>query len=217
MEIPFNEWTEDYKAFMTLSDLKWHCAKCEFSSTQPAKNFQNIRNKWYEMEKSWAHFEKRSYCEKCKRVTSHRKLVSLVRNENNSVDRTKTFNPKLKERIIKLFWWIDAFLDYKPSWRVIQVDHRIPQVRWTEKEEDYINMSDEMLKEKFMLLVIEHNLLKSRNCERCKRINERQSFLWIDYFYEWWKKYDEKLWCVGCGWFNPEKWRRKLNKKLSWK
>jgi len=78
-------------------------------------------------------------------------------------------NPKLKERIIKLFQGEDAFLGYAPTGRKIEVDHRIPQVRWIENEEDYIDLSDDELKEKFMLLVREHNLLKSRNCERCNR------------------------------------------------
>jgi hypothetical protein len=67
-----------------------------------------------------------------------------------------------------------------------------------------------------MLLVREHNLLKSRYCEKCKRTGKRQAFLWINYFYEWEESYEEKNWCNWCGWFSPEKWREKLNKKLTW-
>jgi len=212
---PFNEWTQIYKIFEILSDLEWHCSEHELPWSQPAKALQMIRQAWYKMEKIGANYEKRMFCETCQRKTPHRKLISLIK-EDVSIERTKTFNPKLKERIIKLFWNKDAFLNYEPTWRTIQVDHRIPQVRWLEKEEDYINMTDEKLKSKFMLLVIEHNLLKSRNCERCKRTWIRQPFLWIKFFYEWWEKYEDKIWCNWCGWFCPEKWREKLNKKITW-
>lgn len=212
---PFTEWTQIYKIFDILSDLEWHCSEHELPGSQPAKALQMIRQAWFEMEKIGANYEKRIFCETCGRKTPHRKLVSLEQTQI-STERTKTLNPKLKERIIKLFQGEDAFLGYTPTGRKIEVDHRIPQVRWIEKEEDYIDLSDDDLKEKFMLLVREHNLLKSRNCERCNRTWERQAFLGIDFFYEWGKNYEETLWCTGCGWYNPERWKKELNKKMPW-
>lgn len=213
---PFNEWTQIYKIFEILSDLEWHCSEHELPWSQPAKALQMIRQAWYKMEQVGANYEKRMFCEVCQRKTPFRKLVSLEK-EEESIERTKSLNTKLKERIIKLFWNKDAFLDYEPTWRKIEVDHRIPQVRWLEKEEDYINMTDEQLLDKFMLLVREHNLLKSRNCERCERTWKRQSFFGINFFYEWDENYNEDLWCKWCWWYNPEKWREKLNKKITWK
>jgi hypothetical protein len=50
-------------------------------------------------------------------------------------------------------------------------------VRRVKKEEDYIDMTDEELKARFMLLTRENNLLKSRNCEKCKKTGKRQSLL----------------------------------------
>ncbi|NVP18013.1 hypothetical protein HUU51_04820 [Candidatus Gracilibacteria bacterium] len=213
---PFNEGTQIYKIFEILSDLEWHCSEHELPGSQPAKALQMIRQAGYKMEKVGANYEKRMFCEVCQRKTPFRKLISLEK-EEESIERTKTLNPKLKERIIKLFGNKDAFLDYEPTGRKIEVDHRIPQVRWLEKEEDYINMTDEQLLDKFMLLVREHNLLKSRNCERCERTGKRQSFFGIDFFYEGDENYNEKLGCKGCGWYNPEKWREKLNKKITGK
>ncbi len=213
---PFNNWTQIYKIFEILSDLNWHCSEHELPGSQPAKALQMIRQAGFVMEQVWSNYEKRIFCEICGRKTPHRKLVSLKK-EEVSVERTKTLDSKLKERIIKLFENKDAFLAYEPTWRKIEVDHRIPQVRWTDKEEGYINMTDEELKEKFMLLVREHNLLKSRNCEKCKRTWVRQEFLWINFFYEWNENYLEKQWCKWCGWYNPEIWRKYLNKKITWK
>lgn len=214
-KIPFTEWTQIFKIFEILSDLKRHCSECELPWSQPAKALQMIRQAWFEMEKNGSNYEKRMDCPKCGRKTPHRRLISLNQ-VNQSVERTSTLSEKLKERIRKLYWYKDAFLWYEPTWRKIEVDHRIPQVRWTEKEEDYVAMTDDQLKEKFMLLVREHNLLKSRNCEQCKKTGKRQPFLGMNIFYEWDENYAEPLWCKWCGWYNPEKWKDFLNKN-SWK
>lgn len=213
---PFKEWTQIHKIFEILSDLNWHCSEHELPWSQPAKALQMIRQAWYKMEKNWSNYEKRMFCDVCQRKTPFRKLISLTK-EETSIERTKTLNPKLKERIIKLYKNQDAILGYEPSWRTIEVDHRIPQVRWTKKEEDYNqNMTDKEITDKFMLLVREHNLLKSRNCERCKKTNKRQPFLDINFFYEWDENYNEDIWCRGCWWYNPQKWKDELQKKISW-
>ncbi len=211
---PFKFWTQIYKIFEILSDLQWHCSEHELPWSQPAKALQMIRQAWYEMEKTWQNYEKRMFCDTCKRKTPFRKLISLEKTEE-SIERSKTLNPKLKERIIKIFKNKDAFLGYEPSGRKIEVDHRIPQIRWIEKEEDYINITDEELIEKFMLLVREHNLLKSRNCEKCVVSGQRQPFLGINFFYEWSERYENNIWCKWCGWHNPEIWKEKLNNKIA--
>jgi|GEM_PF-2795958 hypothetical protein len=54
------------------------------------------------------------FCDVCQRKTPFRKLISLTK-EETSIERTKTLNPKLKERIIKLYKNQDAILGYEPS------------------------------------------------------------------------------------------------------
>lgn len=212
---PFNEGTQIYKIFEILSDLNWHCSEHELPGSQPAKALQMIRQAGFEMEKVGSNYEKRILCSVCGRKTPHRKLVSLEI-QNVSLERTSSLNTKLKERIIALYDWKDAILGYAPTGRKIEVDHRVPQVRWTEKEDTYENMTDDDLKEQFMLLVREHNLLKSRFCERCKQTNKRQKFLWIKYFFQWKEDYENDIGCKWCGWHNPEEWKESLNQKLSW-
>lgn len=212
---PFNEGTQIHKIFEILSDLKWHCSEHELPWSQPAKALQMIRQKGYVMEKVGSNYEKRILCSVCGRKTPHRKLASLEI-QHTSIERTKSLDTKLKERIISLYNGEDAILWYAPTGRKIEVDHRIPQIRWIEKEEDYEDMTDEQLKAQFMLLVREHNLLKSRFCEKCKKTNTRQKFLWIKYFFQWNENYTDNLWCKWCGWHNPEEWKASLNNKLSW-
>ena len=121
----------------------------------------------------------------------------------------------MRRKIITHYDGKDEILDYAPTGRAIEIDHRVPEVRWkvSEKELDD-NPTEAEIEERYMLLVREHNLLKSRNCERCKRTGKRQPFLDIHYFYEGNEEYDDRIGCVGCGWHNPKKWKKTINEKL---
>jgi len=81
-------------------------------------------------------------------------------------------------------------------------------------------MSEEEIKEKFILLTRSNNLLKSRFCERCFKIGERGNFPGIYFWFKGNKKWDEKIdkydkkGCEGCFWNNPDKWREEINKAV---
>ena len=211
---PFNKDTQIFKIFEVLKDLKWHCSECELPGSQPAKALQMIRQAGYEMEKNGSNWEKRMDCKKCKRKTPHRRLVS-VEPQRDAITRV-SFSANLAKKIINHYGGKDEFLGYSPTGRKIEIDHRVPQVRWTESEEAFCNDANELeIEKRYMLLVREHNLLKSRNCERCSETNKRQPFLGVDFFYQGNSKYDSKIGCIGCGWHHPAKWREELNKKLS--
>ena len=210
---PFKKDTQIYRVFEVLKDLEWHCSECELPGSQPAKALQMIRQAGFEMEKNGSNWERRIYCEKCKRKTPHRKLVSLER-QNEAITRVG-FSAELAQKIINHYGGKDEFLGYSPTGIKIEIDHRIPQVRWSESEEELYEDADESeIEQRYMLLVREHNLLKSRHCERCVATNIRQPFLQIDFFYQGNSKYESKIGCVGCGWHHPAKWREELNKVL---
>lgn len=100
--------------------------------------------------------------------------------------------------------------------------------RWGDVEDtNPTTMTPEEIEKKFQLLKKDdagnHNLLKSRACERCIASGKRQSPLGITFFYkgdENWPsscpttgaKAEEG--CVGCGWYNFSAWRNALNHKL---
>ena len=102
----------------------------------------------------------------------------------------------------------------------LEVDHRFPQVRWSKDEEYDENMSDEELLKKFQLLTREHNLWKSRYCEKCFKSGERGTFIGIKYFAHGGSTWDTNIspdderGCQGCFWFDPENWRNSLNNKI---
>ena len=209
----FNKKTQIGRILEILSDLEWHCAECELPGSQPAKAIQILRQHGFEFEKAGSNWEKRIYCHKCKRTTSHRRLIS-----KEPVNRSwvrKGIPPKLAARIRELLEGKDAILGYEPTGRIVEIDHRVPQVRWNTDEESLdVDMPDEEIKGKFMLLTRENNLLKSRHCEGCVETGRRPAFLGIEYRYSGDDRYDPTIGCVGCGWHSPEAWKSSLNETI---
>lgn len=210
---PYPRGTAKHTAVEVLKDLHWHCAKCELPGSQPAKMLQGLRQDGWQFEMTGHNWESRRHCATCDATTSHRRLRSL---ERQDVTQSRSgMSSKVRERVRSYYDGIDEMLGYRPTGRPIEIDHRIPQIRWTENEAVIPDsLSNAEIEERFMLLTRENNLLKSRSCERCKKTGERQPFLNIQFFYRGSSRWDDKLGCVGCGWYNPREWRRALNERL---
>lgn len=201
---PFRPGTKAHRDFELLSDLKWHCGKHDLSGTQPAKTMQNIKYEGFPVEKRTEH------CQVCGEKTVHRRLVSLER-ESSAITRAN-MTEAFKERVRKLYVYRDEILEHTPSDYKPEVDHRVPKVRWKESEPEIPeDMSDEEIRERFMVLSRANNLLKDRICRKCVDTGLRPPFLGISFYYDGGEQYEEPPGCVGCGWYNPTKWREALN------
>jgi hypothetical protein len=220
MSNPFKTDTRNYRDYETLKDLKWHCAVCELEAGQ-AKTWQNWRDEHgIQFEKGkldGANYSKSLHCNNCNHKRTHRKLLTLEISETTSI-RTP-IKPTLAKRIKTLLGNREAFWNRKIPPRMLEVDHKFPQTRWNEDEESYDNATDEKLIEKFILLTRSNNLLKSRNCERCVVTNKRGRFPGIEYWYEgdeeWRKEPHDEQGCIGCFWYDPDKWKEELNKLVT--
>lgn len=212
---PFKEGSNQYKDFETMSDCKWHCSKCELLSGQ-AKTWQVWRQeKGIQLDKDEnGNWYKNIYCEKCGIKTVHRKLKSTQIVTDNLKARTG-IPPKVAKRAKEIYECIDEYTMRTEAAKILEIDHRIPQVRWTQNEEVNSNLNDEQIKEKFMLLTSPNNLLKSRVCEECARTNKRgKGYKMIEFWYVGTEDYTDDIGCVGCFWHNPSKWREELNKRI---
>ncbi len=69
------EGTKLFKTYEILSDLRWHCGKCEFPTTQSAGLVRDLTQKGFQIETEM------HYCLKCKEDLTHRRLVTHVRKE----------------------------------------------------------------------------------------------------------------------------------------
>lgn len=87
--------------------------------------------------------------------------------------------------------------------------------RWGESEPPHLtSMSEDEIKKKFQLLKKDasgnHNLLKSRSCERCIDTGKRGTPFGIKFWYEGsedWPSVHQRSaeaeeGCIGCGWYN---------------
>ncbi|HBG78193.1 MAG TPA: hypothetical protein DDW84_04995 [Phycisphaerales bacterium] len=214
---PFTEGTTSYIDFETMSDLQWHCSKCELKSGQ-AKTWQVWRQQGIQLEEHKPNrWEKRILCERCNNTTVHRKLKSLEILDDTNVRSNLPQN--LTKKIKEVLGFKDAVFLRKMESNLLEVDHKFPQIRWDKDEEvNAPNMPEEEIRKKFILLTRSNNLLKSRYCERCFKTNQRGCFPGIKFWYkgeEYWSKnvykYDEKG-CMGCFWYSPDDWREELNK-----
>lgn len=213
---PFKKGSTSYYDFEILSDLKWHCTKCELKSGQ-AKTWQLWRHKGIQLGKNGDNYFKKIFCEKCENKTIHRKLLSI-----EVLEDTKTrsgISGGLAKKIKHYFGFEEAVFLRKLESNELEIDHKFPQIRWTSNEDvNYGEMSEKEIEKKFLLLSRSNNLLKSRNCEKCFREGKRGCFPGIRFWYkgdELWNKAingnDEKG-CIGCFWYDPYAWREELNR-----
>ena len=218
MNNPFKPNSTSYHDWEVLKDLKWHCTKCELKSAQ-AKTWQVWRQRGIQLDMDEkGNFYKRIFCSNCKMVTVHRKLKSL-----EILEETKTrsgISPYLARRVKQVYKNEEAVFLREMSPNELEVDHKFPQVRWCKDEKkNKSTMSENEIKQKFILLTRSNNLLKSRYCERCVKTGKRGHFPGIYFWYkgdEYWRgknECDEKG-CVGCFWYDPYKWREELNKLI---
>jgi hypothetical protein len=220
MSNPFKQDTTSYHDWEVLKDLQWHCTKCELKSAQ-AKTWQVWRQeKGIQLDTDEkGNWFKNIECAKCGFKTVHRKLKSL-----EILDITKSrsgISSYLARKVKQIYNHEDALFLRKFSPRELEVDHKFPQIRWkNDEEENKSSMSEEEIKSKFILLTRSNNLLKSRYCEKCVKIGERGHFPGIYFWYEGdesWSGENEydKNGCKGCFWYDPYKWREELNKLVN--
>lgn len=213
---PFKEGSTQYKDFETMSDLKWHCSKCELLSGQ-AKTWQVWRQeKGIQLDTDEkGNWYKKIFCPKCNTNTIHRKLKSTELVTEGLKART-SMPANLAKRVKELYGCVDEYTLRTEPANMLEIDHRIPQVRWIENEDiNDVKMTDDEIKEKFMLLTRANNLLKSRYCEECVKTGKRaKGYKIIEFWYEGNEDYNEDIGCCGCFWHNPTKWREEINKSI---
>lgn len=138
----------------------------------------------------------------------------------------ETFTSQFKARVIRLLKGVNAFEARPTTVKGLIPDHKFSEVRWDEetKAENSMDMTDEEVIEKFQLLDNQRNQQKREVCRRCFQDGKRGVIYGIPFFYsggiDWPQdvptvgKAAEKG-CVGCAWYDIERWRTELIKKLN--
>jgi hypothetical protein len=189
---------------------QWVCGYCNSDSNQPAATFREVKKGGYIFEEpSPNRWGKDIFCKVCNTNRTHYKL--LVLEPVFSSKPRITISKADRDRILKLFDNRDAFTGGSIT-STAEIDHKTP---WTRLEQDIdaSQMSNAEIIMHFQLLTREHNLLKDRACNSCKKYNYRPPFFEINFWYQGDENFEGT--CEGCGWYDGIKWREMINEKLT--
>ena len=189
---------------------EWTCGYCNSGSNQPAAIFRELKKRGYVFEEvapnTWA---KSMFCPICATNRSHYKLISV---EPLADEKPRcTITPKHRKRVVSLLEGRDAFSGASIT-STPEIDHKIPWSR-LEQDIDIASLTNKEIEEHFQLLTREHNLLKDRACQYCIKNLKRPPLFGISFWYEGGEDYNGT--CVGCGWYDGNQWRMKLNEFIN--
>lgn len=217
------------KVFSLLSDGQWHCRTCEgkqVASEQYAGGggIQGLE-RGTKSRPGLQLETKRDFCKICDKKTTWDRWTGQIKPSNAPSGMPK----KLADKILEFYDYKDVIENRKKPAHELVIDHRFPMERWDKIESKHdVNMNEIEIKRKFQLLKKDsagnHNLLKSRSCERCIKTGKRGEPMGIRFWYSGGEDWPENIpqfgaeaeaGCVGCGWYDFESWRNALNATLA--
>ena len=203
-----NKISKEEQAIKTYSENvgKWVCAYCATGqSSQPARTIQNLRELGYQFEEtSPGVYAKQLYCEKCGVKHTHYKL----KEKEPKFNKNSRFPISQEDglRVKKILKNKEAFTGKKITTQV-EIDHKTPVAR--SHDIQISKLSDDEIKKYFQLLSSYHNSVKQNECAKCIKTNKRPPFFGNKFWYEGNENYQGT--CVGCGYYDGEKWREEYN------
>ncbi len=216
------------KVFNLLKDKEWHCRGCEGSQVASGQyagggGIQGLE-RGTKSRAGLVVLSEEIECSTCRMIKKHDKLTGETKQSNAPSNIPK----RLQTRILEHFDYHDVIEQRKRTADKLVIDHKLPMERWGANEEtNSSDMSIEDIKRKFQLLKKDeggnHNLLKSRSCEKCIATGKRGFPLGIKYWYEGSENWPDGVptdgigaekGCIGCGWYDFVVWRNSLNDSL---
>ncbi len=224
----FDKKTKIYQVYVVLKDRQWHCRECEYAhvrTTQIAggSGIQGLQRG----TKSRPGMDIRSgnhYCVTCDKLTRQDRWTGNFMTAIPAPSMPDDF----ALRAVRVLGSRDVVEQTVRTPSELTIDHKLPMLRWNAEtshaQSDFSNMTEDDIRAKFQLLKasngsVSHNLLKSRACERCYRTRQRGTPFGIVFFYQGgvtWEPADvtDPEGCVGCGWYDFDLWRSRLNERL---
>lgn len=231
--INYEKWKENQKNYWTtekpranetksffdaLSSGGWKCRDCDLPPNPNfARRIQDLKDFGYTISTDLNRF-----CPKCGQNLTHLIMLPLER-YHNSGNGYETWTPQLRKRIVRVLNSFDVY-ENSTSNHVLP-DHKFSEIRWDEntKAENPDTMTDEEIRDKFQLMSNQHNEQKREVCRNCFQSGKRGIIFGIPFFYVGNENWDNSIptkgkaaekGCLGCGWYDIEKWREELLKRL---
>ena len=202
---------------LLMEDFSWVPVK-KFNSRNYARRIQEIIERGYTVARGVKRVNKKTNTSEI-----HVLLIPLPR---GGVRKYEQWSPETRERILSVLNNYDVY-ENRFNKNSLLPDHKFPEVRWDDNtaraSEEIAKLTDDEIKKDFQLITNQRNLQKREACRRCYQSGERGIIFGVNYFYSGNEKWDDKYpktgkdaenGCYGCGWYDIEKWRISINKKL---
>jgi hypothetical protein len=214
--------------FNRLKDCNWHCRDCAgkgIDSKQYAGGggIQGLQ-RGTKTRPGLVIESGNAECVDCHKIVTCDRWTGEYKVANPASSIPKS----LQTKIYVHYGYIDTIEQRERQAHDLVIDHRFPMKRWGSAEDhNSPSMTSDEIQAKFQLLKKDstgnHNLLKSRACERCIRTGKRGYPMGIKFYYEGDEDWSEdcpvsgpeaKRGCIGCGWYDFAKWRQALNELI---
>ena len=204
--------------FNMLEPCKWICSRCGLPENNNfARRIQDLKEMGYTIAT-----DTKRYCSDCKKNNTHLMIIPLKRGISAG-NGYETWSPTLRKRIIDVLGKVDVYED-RLNGNCLP-DHKFSEIRWDEatKSDNPDTMTDDEIKAKFQLLTNQRNQQKREVCRICYQTGKRGTIFGIPFFYKGNENWDENIpkkgktaekGCEGCPWYDIDKWRKELIKKL---
>ena len=205
--------------FDKLSEtFQYTCVTCQLPSNPNfARRIQDLKEFGYTVSTRLKEF-----CPHCKDKTTQLILLPIKR---GGLTGYETWSPELRNRIVSLLKSYDVFEAKKMRKEGLLPDHKFSEIRWNKetKRDTLENLCDEDILRDFQLLSNQRNQQKREVCRNCYQTDKRGVIYGIPFFYEGTEEWDTSIpktgkeaerGCVGCGWYDIERWRQELIKLL---
>lgn len=207
--------------FYKLLTFQWTCVTCVLpGNNNPANRYNRLKDVGYSIAT-----HELMLCQKCGDKRTHILLVPLPRRDELQYE---IMSPTFINRCFIIFNSYDVYEGKTVNKKGLLIEHKFPEIRWnitTPRTKEVLdNLTDEEIKNDFQLMTNQRNLQKREVCRQCYESNIRPYPFGIKFYYqgdEKWPNYipkngkDAETGCIGCGWYDMEKWRNSLNQKLA--
>ena len=205
--------------FDALLDLGWKSVKYDLPSNPNwARRIQDIKEFGYTLAT-----DTRRTVNGKHETDTHILLIPIPK---GGVTGYEIMSPAFKAKAISVMGSINVYEFSKANKHGLLPDHKFPEIRWDEetRAENPEEMPIKEIKEKFQLVDNQRNQQKREVCRKCFQTGNRGKLYGINYYYEGnekWPKDVPKIGkeaengCVGCGWYDIQKWRESLNELVN--
>jgi hypothetical protein len=204
--------------FLKLINLQWNSVEKDLPNNPNwARRIQDIKELGYTLATNTNM--------RIQGTTNNGTHIMLIPLPKGGVTGYEVMSASFKQKVINALSAVNAYELSTANRHGLLPDHKFPEIRWdatTRKTNE--SLTDAEIKSKFQLLDNQRNQQKREICRNCFQTNKRGIIFGIEYFYEGcidWPDcipkigIDAEQGCIGCGWYDIQKWRNSLNELLT--